>query len=229
VYAREIDGQVYDFGVSGKLIMNVLVMYDRQTESYWSQLLGEAVKGELAGTKLEFVTSWFTTWQQWKERNPTTVALDKGGQSRDNYSSYYSSDDAGILGETFGDDRLNTKAFIIGVENNGKAVAYAFRHLFNQPLVNDVVGNLPIVIVFLEDGETGMVYDRRVDGRELTFSFDPETVELRDLDTNTLWDAWRGIGLNGELEGEILDRVPSTRSFWFGWKDWYPDTDVWEP
>ncbi|NDJ87438.1 MAG: DUF3179 domain-containing protein, partial [Chloroflexi bacterium] len=52
VYARDLNGVVYDFGVSGKLIMNTLVMYDRQTESLWSQILGEAVEGDLRGEVL---------------------------------------------------------------------------------------------------------------------------------------------------------------------------------
>ena len=89
MYSREIDGQEYDFGVSGKLIMNVLVMYDRQTESLWSQLLGEAVEGELKGTKLEYFPSVMTTWDEWKTRFPDTVALVKGfAGSRDPYVSY---------------------------------------------------------------------------------------------------------------------------------------------
>ncbi len=74
-------GQEFSFGVSGKLIRNVLVMYDRQTESYWSQLLGESVAGEMVGTKLEFLPSWMMTWSQWKELHPDTVALDKGGRA----------------------------------------------------------------------------------------------------------------------------------------------------
>ena len=47
MYDREVEDKELTFGVSGKLIRNVLVMYDRETESYWSQLLGEAVDGEL--------------------------------------------------------------------------------------------------------------------------------------------------------------------------------------
>ena len=65
VFDRNIDGKIYDFGVSGKLIRNVLVMYDRQTESYWSQLLGESVAGTMVGTKLEFLPSWMMTWERW--------------------------------------------------------------------------------------------------------------------------------------------------------------------
>ena len=62
MYAREIDGRTFTFGVSGKLSRNVLIMYDRQTESYWSQLIGEAISGEMIGTRLEFLPSWMTTW-----------------------------------------------------------------------------------------------------------------------------------------------------------------------
>ena len=77
MYDREIEGQEYTFGVSGKLIMNVLVMYDRQTDSLWSQLLGEAVEGPLAGTKLTFIESLQTTWAEWKALHPNTLALQK--------------------------------------------------------------------------------------------------------------------------------------------------------
>ncbi len=227
MYAREIDGKVYDFGVSGKLIMNVLVMYDRQTETYWSQLLGEAVEGPLKGTQLEFVPAWFTTWGEWKAQFPATVALEKGSMQGDSYSGYYRDGRAGVIGETHDDDRLDTKDFVVGVEHEGQAVAYAFDVLRNEPVINDVVGELPVLVVFIGEGETGLVYDRRLDSQELTFN--GETGELIDNQTGSMWDPWRGVAINGPLEGEILLRVPSTRAFWFGWKDWYPDTGVYRP
>lgn len=230
MYAREIDGTVYDFGVSGKLIMNVLVMYDRQTESYWSQLLGEAVEGELKGTQLEFVSAWFTSWSAWVDEHPHTVALDKGSnRSTDSYTSYYTNGQAGIIGEEIDDDRLRTKDFIVGVEHEGSAKAYSFRELGRTPIVNDTLNGLDLVVVFVQEGSTGLVFNRQVGEQVLTFERDSETGEMVDVETGTLWDVWRGIGLEGELAGTVLKRVPSTRSFWFGWKDWYPDTDVYTP
>ncbi len=79
MYSRIIDGEEYTFGVSGKLIRNVLVMYDRQTDTLWSQLLGEAVEGPLVGTKLEFLPAFQTTSpldgkSTWIEIFPTTVS-----------------------------------------------------------------------------------------------------------------------------------------------------------
>jgi hypothetical protein len=54
-HSREINGTVHEFGVSGKLIMKALVMFDRETESLWSQFLSQSVRGELKGTKLESI------------------------------------------------------------------------------------------------------------------------------------------------------------------------------
>ena len=108
MYSRIIDGEEYSFGVSGKLIRNVLVMYDRQTDSLWSQLLGEAVEGPLIGTKLEFLPAFQTTWSKWKEQHPDSLALKKGYYgNRDPYSRYYASGQTGVIGTTNNDQRLS--------------------------------------------------------------------------------------------------------------------------
>ena len=228
MYSREIDGQEYTFGVSGKLIMNVLVMYDRQTGSLWSQLLGEAVEGELKGTKLEFFPSLMTTWEDWKARYPDTLALVKGySGGHDSYDSYYESDAAGVIGEAHRDDRLQTKQSVVGVALGDAAVAYPFSVLSFEPVVNDIVGGTPVVVVFGEDTGTGVVFDREVDGRVLTFSLsDPERLTLTDAETGSTWGGLTGLATDGPLAGERLARVKSTRSFWFGWKDFYPETRV---
>ena len=69
VFARDVSNQELTFGVSGKLIMNALVMYDHQTDSLWSQFLGEAVTGPLAGTKLTLLPAQQTTWSAWKAQH----------------------------------------------------------------------------------------------------------------------------------------------------------------
>jgi hypothetical protein len=221
-----VDDQTLDFGVSGKLIMNVLVMYDRQTESLWSQLLGEAVEGELKGVKLTFLPSWQTTWEDWKTRHPDTLALVKGYKGlRDPYLSYYRSGAAGVIGETFQDDRLATKDFVIGVALQDEAVAYPFLELNSEPVLNDVIAGVPVLVVFDADNASGVVFDRRVEGETLTFKRQAGSIII-DERTETTWNAMEGMALEGELAGAQLKRVPSTRSFWFGWKDFYPETRV---
>jgi hypothetical protein len=226
VYSRQIDGEIYEFGVSGKLVMNVLVMYDRQTETLWSQLLGRAIEGPLTGTELEYFPSWQTTWQDWRTRHPDTLALVKGyvGQ-RDPYLSYYSDSRAGVIGEEVDDDRLNTKQFVVGVAIDDQAVAFPFSVLNLEPVVNYQVGDVPVLVVFDEENASGVVFDRRVDGQVLEFQL-LEDLTLQDHLTGSLWDGPTGEAIDGEYAGQSLERVKSTSSFWFGWKDFYPDTEV---
>jgi len=228
VYAREIEGQEFTFGVSGKLIRNVMVMYDRQTESLWSQLIGEAVEGEMTGTKLEFLPSWMMTWQEWKKLHPDTLALDKGGRrgSRDSYDNYYVSPNAGVIGQTNLDDRLYTKEFVIGVETADEAVAYPFSVLNEQPLVNDSIGDLQVLVVFDPVNATGVVYNRQVNGQTLNFSTDDGLQTFIDQETGSRWDPFSGEAVDGPLAGEQLQRLKSTIVFWFGWADFFPDTLV---
>lgn len=229
MYDREINGQEFTFGVSGKLIRNVLVMYDRQTNTLWSQLLGEAVEGELIGTKLEFVPSWMTTWEQWQEMHPESLALRKGYYgARDPYErGYYDSGAAGVIGQTTFDDRLYTKEFIVGVELGNSAVAYPFSVLNDEPVVNDVVSDTHILVVFDEEGGSGIVYNRTLNtGETLTFTAAETPFKVRDEQTNSLWDAVTGTAIDGELTGQQLTPIKSTTSFWFGWKDFHPDTEI---
>lgn len=226
MYSREIAGRELTFGVSGKLIRNTLVMYDRPTGSLWSQLLGQAVDGELKGTELEYLPSWQTTWADWVERHPNTLALKKGFSGRrDPYQSYYQSGQAGAIGERVDDDRLYVKQAVIGVERNGEAMAFPFTTLNDEPVVNAEVGGRPVLIVFDPDTASGVVFDRRVGERTLTFER-LDGLTLEDEQTGTRWNGLTGEALEGAMAGTSLSRVKSTSAFWFGWKDWFPETEV---
>jgi hypothetical protein len=227
VYSREIDGQEYTFGVSGKLIMNTLVMYDRQTNSLWGQILGEAVEGPLKGTELEFIPAIHTNWADWKVKYPGTLALVKGYSGvYSSYERYFNDSQAGVIGETVQDDRLRTKEFVLGVEHEGLAVAYPYRVLNDQPVVNDQLGQIPVLVVFNSDAGAAVVFNRRLeDGSILTFSaVDQDT--LVDAETGSIWNAFQGAAVDGPLAGEQLAPLKYTLVFWFGWKDWYPETRV---
>lgn len=236
MYAREIKGQTYTFGVSGKLWANGLIMYDHQTESLWSHVAGEAVTGPLQGTKLEMLPATRTNWGTWKRLHPQTLVLDprksphRRDYSRDPYAGYYYSDDSGVLGTRRADPRLHPKDFVIGLRLDGAVKAYPFSRLNQEPVVNDTVAKTPLVVVFQEKGATGMVFSRRVGPRVLTFvpvlDSSAEYLTLRDEQTGTLWSGLEGIAQEGTLKGERLAQVPATYAFWFAWKDYYPETTV---
>ena len=226
MYSREIIGEEFTFGVSGKLIMNVLVMYDRQTNSLWSQLLGESVEGEMQGTVLEFFPFYMTTWEDWKSTHPETVAIRKGYYgARDPYDNYYASGQAGVIGENEKDDRLYTKEFVIGVEVNGEPVAFPYGVLNDEPIVNAEIGGEPILVTFNSETGTGVAFTRQLDEQVLTFT-EAGNLTMTDAETGSTWNALEGDAFAGTLAGETLTRIKSTSSFWFGWKDWFPNTTV---
>ena len=231
MYSRIINGEEHTFGVSGKLIMNALVMYDHQTNTLWSQFLRKGVRGELAGTELEVVPVTQTTWQTWKELHPDTLALDKQGRySRDSYRGYYQDSRAGVIGETLDDDRLASKEMVLGVDIDGSTKAYPFFKLSDSPVVNDTVGDFNTLVYFDDASGTALVYDREIDGNPLTFRLEGEPngilTILVDEQTNSRWMAFNGTAIEGELKGRTLDRALSHLSFWFAWKDWNPDTEL---
>ena len=230
MYGREIDGELYTFGVSGKLIMNALVMYDHETMTLWSQFLRKGVKGPLAGVELEVIPVMQTTWSAWKELHPDTLVLRKFSIGRDSYAAYYRSGSAGVIGETTKDNRLGRKELVLGVDVDGATKAYAFNALAAQLVVNDIVGGQDVLVYFDDTTDTALAFDRRVRGSPLTFRLDgaPAGVNttLIDEETGSRWLAYTGHAIEGELRGETMGRLLSHLSFWFAWKDWNPQTEL---
>ena len=231
VYDRRVDGRVLEFGVSGKLIMNDLVMYDRQTDSLWQQILGEGIRGEFKGVKLTPLAVTHTTWSQWKNSYPGTLVLDKGGAyASDSYSSYYERADVGVLGGSLSDDRLSAKELVLGLIVEQQPKAYPFSRLFVDPVINDLLGDFAVLVIFDEASTTAVAFDRDVEGRTLTFrSLDSDAGPVvEDDETGSTWSGLTGRAIGGPLKGTELSQIAATYSFWFAWSDFYTQTEVYE-
>jgi hypothetical protein len=213
-------------------------MYDHQTNSLWSHVAGQAVTGPMQGTQLQMLPAARTDWATWKRLHADTLVIDplksphRRDYSADPYEGYYYSGETGVIGTQREDPRLHPKAFIIGLRLDGAVKAYPFSHLSREPVVNDTVANTPVVVAFQKKNATGMVFNRRVGGRVLTFvpavGSSAARLTMRDEQTGTLWSGVEGTALEGQLKGERLTQVPATYAFWFAWKDYYPDTAVYE-
>lgn len=77
IFDRRLDGQVLSFGVSGKLRYSDMIMYDRQTESWWQQALGEAIVGKMTGQQLTQLPGWMESWGSFLARNPDGLVMDE--------------------------------------------------------------------------------------------------------------------------------------------------------
>jgi hypothetical protein len=225
VYARTVDGKVLTFGVSGKLVRNSLLMYDRETHSLWSHLTGGAIEGPLKGAQLQVLTATETTWSSWLRAYPSTKVLphDYPGQT-DAYRRYYANGNAGILGRKREDQRLPAKALVVGVRITDRPKAYALTAVVKARVVNDAVGEVPLVL-FRTGNEAASVFRRDVAGQTLTFQASAGG-SFTDAQTNSTWDPVTGRAIDGALKGTSLSAVPGTTSFWFGWFDFFPGTEL---
>lgn len=236
VFAREVEGRELTFGVSGKLIMNAVVLYDHQTDTLWSQFLTEAVEGELAGARLELLPSQLTTWQAWADRYPDTLALDKTLHRRrsdpalltDPYEGYYRSDRAGILGETNPDDRLPRKTLVVGLDWGGAPRAYDLPTLAGARVVNDSYGGQPIVVTYDPASGAHGVFSREVEGRTLTMR-PSDSLTMQDNETGSTWEQSGGAAIAGALSGARLTPLRSFIAYWFAWSDFHPTTELYAP
>jgi hypothetical protein len=181
-----INGEPVEFGVSGLLYNSNVVMYDRKTESYWSQLDEIAIVGELAGTRLTPIFMDTVAWGQWKGEHPEAEVLSQDtGHSRpygvDPYGSYYVSDFVLFPVENT-DDRVSPKTLIFGIEVDGVFKAYKEEDLEELGTIEDTVGDTRIRLDREESGavmvtnlETG---ERIVKERSFWFAwyaFHPDT------------------------------------------------------
>lgn len=170
-FDARVNGQALVFGVSGLLYNSDVLLYDRQTESLWSQIMAEAVTGPMQGTRLEFLPTAHTTWAEWRERHPHSEVLspDTGFRrdyGRDPYADYVDSEDL-MFPVRFRDERFHPKEQVIGVSVDGSHKAYPFSRLARagSGLIEDEIAGQRIRIEFDPQARTGRVTD--AEGREL--------------------------------------------------------------
>ena len=145
--------------MSGKLIMNALVMYDHQTNTLWSQFLSQVVKSPLVNEDLEIVPAVQTSRQQWVNFHPDTLVLDKGGSyGSDVNNGYYNGGLTGIIGESNKDRRLPKKELLIGMTVSGNAKAYLFSAIYWETVIDDHSTGEEVVIIFDSMSEGGAAF-----------------------------------------------------------------------
>jgi hypothetical protein len=224
------DGQILEFGTSGKLYNSNLVMYDRTTKSLWSQAMSQAIVGELAGIKLERIPFDVAYWKDWKQLYPDSKVLSKDtGSSRpygaDPYGDYYTNGDV-LFPVSNSDDRLGLKEIVIGLENKGQYKAYKLQEIENKKVLNDQVNGKPIALMSLHPFMV-RTYNPVVDGQVLEFNYNEKDQNFIDIQTGSLWN-FEGKAVSGHMKGKELTRLPFDEGFWFEWVAFHPTTELYQ-
>lgn len=244
-YDRRVDGQVLDFGVSGLLRNSDMVMFDRQTETWWQQLTGAALVGDFNGTLLDFVPSQVISFGVFAERYPDGLVMsrDTGFNRRygqNPYTGYDTNTGQPFLFDGEVDNRLGSAVdHVLATVMDDVPKAYPFDVIREANVVNDRIGQTPIVIFYqsgvasaLDDsiidnsrdlGTAGM-YKSTLDGDVLTFVAN-EDGTFTDEQTDSIWNAF-GEAIEGDLAGAELEWVNAFPHFWFAWAAFHPETEV---
>jgi hypothetical protein len=245
-FKRTFNGTVLDFGTTGRLRYSNLIMYDRQTETWWQQATGDAIAGEYTGAQLEFYPASMISWSDFKDLYPDGKVLSRDtGHPRDyGKNPYYGYDDINqtpFLFDGTTPDQLPPMARVLTVDLNGEAVAYPYDVLSELNVINDTVGGEDVVILWTEGTASALdesnipegrevgstvAYSRLLDDQFLDFEF--KNGKIIDTQTGSEWDIF-GQAVAGKLKGKQLSPVVSINHFWFSWAAFKPETRIYQP
>jgi hypothetical protein len=209
-----------EFGVSGMLVNNNLIMYDRETDSWWSQVLGTGILGELQGNALREVRVIWTSWERWRETHPETKVLtestgyarnyggDPYGGSYNPRNGYYGNDQL-LFDNLHEDDRYDRKEVFIGARSADGAVAFHKDRLREDRLLRATVGDVPYLAAYGPTLDTAYVYRN------------PEGAEFEPVEDG--YEGPDGTHAAAELP---IEPVNAFDAMWFAWVAFYPETVV---
>lgn len=243
-FDRRLDDKVLDFGTTGRLRYSNLIMYDRQTETWWQQATGEGIVGEFTGSQLSFLPANVVSWADYRENYPDGDVLSRNtgyvrSYGENPYPGYDNVENSPFLYDgpaTPG--TLAAMARVLTVVVNEAAVAYPYDVLNKVRVVNDVVGGVSAVVLWQpgtasaldrvdiaagEDVGAIAAFSRTIGGQALEFQLEGENIV--DTDTGSTWDVL-GRAIAGPMMGQQLEPIVGINHFWFSWAAFKPDTRV---
>ena len=247
-FDRRVGGEERVFGVSGFLRRSDLIMFDRQTETLWQQIGGDAIVGVDASKRLDFLPSPIVSFADFRETYPEGVVMTRNTGFGSRYANLYGEnpytgyDRIGsrtIFGVSeFDDSRLDAKERVLTVEVDGDAIAFPFSVLSEQVVIEADVGGQPVV-AFWQPGALSALdatfiigsanvgaaaaYAPLPDGEQLTF--EARDGKIVDTQSGSTWNVL-GLATDGPMAGRSLEPIVSANHFWFAWSVFQPDTRV---
>ena len=243
VFDRRLGKRILDFGTTGRLRKSDMVMYDRQTESWWQQFTGRGIVGEMAGVELKRLPASIVSFEDFRRAYPQSPVLSRKtgysrGYGRNPYRGYDRVGDRPFLFRDPVDPRLPAMERVLNVTVGERHTIFPFSALRAQPVVNETVGGMPVA-VFSRDGMLSVLdaeniadsravpaataFQRHLDGQTLNFRLDGP--KIIDVETGTRWDLL-GRAIDGPLKGQQLQPTDSGVHFAFAWLAFRPDSAI---
>lgn len=227
MWETTVDNRVLHFRLWGINNQN-FIMRDEETGSWWQQVSGACILGPLKDRRLKLFDHDELTFATWKREGGGRVLRPDPRHSDDYVPADWEQRMERVpVATTLADPNavLPARTLVVGVEAGGAAKAYPLDALAKQNPVLDQIGDAPLLVLLGEDGKSVRVFDRRLDGRTLEFFQRPDTRELVDAETGSVWD-FTGAATSGALAGRRLARIQPVKDYWFDWKKYHPETGV---
>jgi hypothetical protein len=204
---------------------------DVETGSRWQQSTGEAIDGPLKGSTLTLYDFVLTTWKEWRTRYPNTQVmkpmpgyLERFDLLRSRVARSRSGEGAAPDGSVSKDDRLRPRELVAGLAVGNETMAFPLAALRTTPVVNERLGEVPIVVIHQSGSETTTAYDTRVTDRDLRFdAANAGATFVTDRETHSTRNAY-GLAVKGPLKGTQLKPLILIPEFWFAWSQFRPGT-----
>jgi hypothetical protein len=231
VWETTVEGRVLHFHLAGINNQN-FIMRDEETGSWWQQVTGEAIFGPLKGKKLRSVFLDELSFGLWKQEKPGGRVLrpDEKIQQAGQYAPANWEERmirVPVATSANLDQALSPRTLVVGLKVNDIPCAYPFETLLKQSPIIDEISRVPIIVLLGEDRKSVRAFQRTVDGRKLELFVKPNASPLRlvDAETASEWD-FTGLAVNGPLTGKQLGRVAVLEDYWFDWKTYNPNTQI---
>lgn len=226
-----VDNEFSEFGVSGLLYNTNLILYDRKSDSYWSQLKLECVNGEFVESRPKVVNIIETTWGLWKEMFPATKILsDDQGFSR-NYAEYpyggYKEDDSFLyFPVSKSDNSIPKKDRVHAIIQGGSAKVFEFSSFGNGKAIKS--GFLTDTVLIIGDQKMINSYVLGPQHSSLIFEYDFSSPEyyFKDNEGNK-WSVL-GIAVDGPRKGEVLKSTNSLMSYWLAIPPFFSNIEIYK-
>lgn len=224
-----VNNKFSEFGVSGLIYNSNLILYDRESDSYWSQLKLQCVSGEFVKSRPEVVNIVETTWELWKEMFPETKILSNEQGFRRDYSNYpyggFKEDhDFLLFPVSKFDNSIPNKERVHAVISNVSAKIFRFNSFDDGKTIKSKFLSEDILIV----GNQKMInsYFLRADQVDLIFDYDYSSPDYYFKDNEG--NKWNVIGLavEGPRKGEVLLPTNSLMSYWFAIPPFFSNTEI---
>ncbi len=221
-----------DFGVSGLLYNSNLILYDRDTGSFWSQMLEQSVRGSRSGEIPGRIQVIETTWATWRAMYPDSQVLTREtGHQRDYFAYPYGSyrwDDNLLFPVTREDNRLHPKRRVIGIRSATASKVYQVDSFGSDTqAINEHFDGNPVVVVGNSDLDFAAIYSRELaDGTILDFTAVQAQlpVVMSDSEGNS-WDVF-GTAVSGPRAGTQLALTESYTAMWFAWAAFFGNAAI---